>query len=250
MTILFEQTKLSAFGKTGHQTPDENGYYELVLGALNVYNNSRAWYYTAQGAKELFGPGSLLHLKIANGCLRGEVDHPKQMPGEKLETFYQRMMEIDLNNVCCHFKSLWLDENFGKMHPEYNNPEMVAIMGKVKPSGAKGAMLKEAFENADENVCFSIRSLADEQIVRGKRIRALRELITIDYVNEGGILVASKWDSPATESISSAPMLEKVLERCSTKNTSNAFALESAQTADYFLGKYFPKAESKIYHSW
>lgn len=250
MSILFEQTKLSELGKAGRQAPDEDGYYTLVLGAVNVYNNSRSWYYTDKGIRELFGPGSLLHRKIANGCMRGEVNHPKQMPGEKLEDFYNRMMDIDLNNVCCHFKALWLDESFGKNNPQYNNPDMIAIMGKVKPAGAKGAMLKEALENDAENVCFSIRSLANEEIVRGKRIRALTELITIDYVNEGGILVASKWDSPATESISSMPVVEQVLRRCSTEARGKSFALESAVVADYILDKYFPVQTKSVYHKW
>ena len=250
MTILFEQTKLSLNGKQGVLTPDEDGYYELVLGALNTYNNTRAWYYTDKGARELFGPGSLIHRKIANGCMRGEVNHPKQMPGEKLEDFYNRMMDIDLNNVCCHFKSIWLDETFGKANPQFNNPDMIAIMGKVKPSGPKGFILKEALDNKHENVCFSIRSLANEEIVRGKRIRALTELITIDFVNEGGILVASKWDTPATESLASTPVVEQVLRRCGSKGNERAFALESAQVADYILSKHFAQPKPQVYHNW
>lgn len=250
MTILFEQTKLSELGKNGIQPPDDEGYYTLVLGAVNVYNNSRSWYYTEKGIRELFGPGSLLHRKIANGCMRGEVNHPRQMPGEKLEAFYGRMMDIDLNNVCCHFKSLWLDENFGKNNPQYKNPEMIAIMGKVKPSGAKGHVLKDAIENNAENVCFSIRSLADEVMERGKLIRSLKELITIDFVNEGGILVASKWDSPATESIHATPVVEKVLREFVSKSKGKAFALESSLTAQLILDRHFPQQTKSVYHSW
>lgn len=248
--ILFEQTKLSMFGRNGKQTPDADGYYELVVGGLNTYNNTKAWYYTAEGAKQLFGPGSLLHRKIANGCMRGEVNHPRMQPGEKEESFYSRMMDIDLNNVCCHFKAIWLDENFGKNHPEYGNPDLIAIMAKVKPSGAKAQVLRDALENDCENVCFSIRSLANEEIVRGKRIRALTELITIDFVNEGGILVASKWDSPATESISSAPVIESVLRRCADTKRYD-FALESTQVAEFILSRHFaPQKAPSVYHRW
>lgn len=249
--LYFEQTKLTAFGKTGKIEPDKDGYYTLVAGALNVYNNSKSWYYTAEGAKELFGPGSLLHRKIANGCLNGEVNHPHQKPGEKTEAFMNRMLDIDLNNVCCHFRAVWLDFEFGKKHPEYNNPDMIAIMVEVKPSGAKGYMLKEALENQHQNVCFSIRSLAKETMVRGKVIRQLLELVTIDWVNEGGVLVASKWDSPATETISNTPVIQRVLENCSSKNEKNrAFALESAVVADYILDRYFQKKPNAIYRGW
>ena len=81
--ILFAQTKLPMLGKKGVTKPDENGYYTLVIAGLNTHNNSKSWYYTAEGVRELFGPGSLLHRRVANGCLRAEVNHPRRMPGEK-----------------------------------------------------------------------------------------------------------------------------------------------------------------------
>lgn len=250
--ILFTQTKLSFNGKRGVIEPDEEGYYELVVGGLNTFNNSGAWYYVAEGARELFGPGSILNRAVANGCLRAEVNHPKQKPGEKDEAFVNRMLSIDLNNTCAHFKAIWLDENFGKNNPAYNNPDLIAIMAKVKPTGPKASILKEALENPNENVCFSIRSVADEGYVRGKRIRVLREVITFDFVNEGGVVIATKWDSPATESIDNSVILEitkEVIEKA--KKAESAFATEaSVELLQSIEKKCFPKRNTPIYEKW
>jgi hypothetical protein len=250
--VYFTATKLSMFKKEGKLTPDESGYYELVVGGLNTYNNTGAWYYTIEGVRELFGPGSILHRRIANGCLRAEVNHPKQKLGESNEAFFNRMLDIDLNNTCAHFKEIWLDEEFGKKNPQYKNPNLVAIMAKVKPAGPKGQMLQESLDNPSENVCFSIRALADEGYVGGKRLRVLKEVVTIDYVNEGGIVVASKWDSPATESIDDSAILEvtrKTIEKA--KAGSECFATESSrELVTYVEQKYFKEVKPAVWANW
>ena len=252
--VIFTATKLPMLKKQGKIEPDADGYYELVVGGLNTHNNTKAWYYTAEGARQLFGPGSLLHRRIANGCLRAEVDHPKQKPGESMEHFIGRMLDIDRDNVCAHFKAIWLDENFGKEHPEYNNPGLIAIMALVKPSLPKGAMLKESLDNPHENVCFSIRATADEGFVRGKRVRVLKEVITIDFVNEGGVLVASKWDSPATEGIDNdevaVRITKELLDRVAA-STHTSLATESSQEAIAYLAeKHFKTHAKPIWAKW
>ena len=250
--VYFTATKLSIFQKVGKLAPDENGYYELVVGGLNTYNNTGAWYYTIEGVRELFGPGSILHRRIANGCLRAEVNHPKQKPGESNEAFFNRMLDIDLNNTCAHFKEIWLDEEFGKKNPQYKNPNLVAIMAKVKPAGPKGQMLQESLDNPSENVCFSIRALADEGYVGGKRLRVLKEVVTIDYVNEGGIVVASKWDSPATESIDNGELLEvtlKTIEKAKAGETCMATET-SRELVMYVEQKYFKEVKPAVWANW
>lgn len=250
--VYFTATKLSMFKKEGKLVPDAEGYYELVVGGLNTFNNTNAWYYTIEGVRELFGPGSILHRRIANGCLRAEVNHPKQKPGESNEAFFGRMLDIDLNNTCAHFKEIWLDENFGKNNPRYGNPNLVAIMAKVKPTGPKGDMLRDSLDNPNENVCFSIRALADEGYVHGKRLRVLKEIITIDYVNEGGITVASKWDSPATESFDNSELLEITLRTIEkAKKEERVFATESSQELiTYVEHKYFKPETKAIWANW
>jgi len=255
--LYFTQTKLKMLGKEGIATPDEDGYYTLVIGGLNTSNNTGSWYYTAEGAKELFGPGSLLHRKIANGCLRAEVGHPKQRDGQSMESYLSSLMDIDMNNVCAHIKDVWLDEQYGKQNPHLNNPALIAIMGKVKPSGPKASILKEALESKHQNVCFSIRSLADEQFIRGKRVRKLLDIVTFDFVNEGGVLVASKWDSPATESIDNdlmprIPVVRETLQRIAKPVATKQamFSLESVSTAEHILKTHLSTTPPPIYRKW
>lgn len=250
--VFFSATKLPMLNKKGEIKPDADGYYELVVGGLNTFNNSGAWYYTIEGCRELFGPGSLINRRIANGCLRAEVNHPRQKPGEKDDAFMARMLDIDRDNVCAHFKEIWLDENFGKNNPVYKNPGLIAIMAKVKPSEPKGHILRESMENPHENVCFSIRAMADEAYQYGKRIRVLREVVSIDFINEGGILVASKWDSPACESIDnhSIEVTRKLLERISHPEKELMATESSREAASYLSNKLFAQTRTPIYANW
>ena len=251
--VYFEAVKLPMLKKKGVITPDADGYYELVVGGLNTFNNLGSWYYTIEGVRELFGPGSILHRRIANGCLRAEVNHPKQKPNEKNDAYIARMLDIDRDNVCAHFKSLWLDEDFGKNHPEYKNPGLVAIMGLVKPSLPKGDMLKESLDNPNENVCFSIRATSGEEFIRGRRVRTLKDILAIDYVNEGGILVASKWDSPATESFdnSGAVQITKdLLDRIASETRQGVATESSIELAKHLSASYFKPQEKPVWAKW
>lgn len=224
--VFLAQTKLKALGKKGKIAPDADGYYTLILGGLETHNNTGSHYYTANDVLHLFATGSLLERRIKNGCVRAEVGHPKMRPNESMDQFIQRMVDIDLNNVCAHIRKVWLDMDYGKNHPECGNPNLIAIMGEVKPEGGRGFILKEALENESANIFFSIRSIADQVMVRGKRVRKIEEVITFDLVNEGGIIHADKWTSPACESTEILPITKEVIDRIMGQRTA-AFAVES-----------------------
>jgi len=195
--IKFTATALPP-GKKGVLTPDASGYYEMVVGGLNVFN-SVGEYYTYDGAVELFKSSSSFMRRVTSGCLKGEVGHPKRLPGMSMDDYLRRILTIEETNVCCHFKEVWLDESYGKNNPKFNNPNLVAIMAKIKPSGPKGDYLRQAFENGSENVCFSIRALTKDYYQRGQTIRVLDQIVCWDNVVEPGIAIAKKWESPALE---------------------------------------------------
>ncbi len=263
MTVFISQTKLTMLNKEGIIKPDDDGYYTLILGGMNVFNNSGTHCYVADGARELFAPGSILMRRVKNGALRAEVDHPTRLPGETMQAFEERYITVNTNNVCAHIADLWLDENFGKNHPKYDNPHLVAIMGKVKPVPPKGDVLKEQLENRRQNCCFSIRAFSREKIVEGRKIRILEDVFAFDLVNEGGILLASKWDSPATESIDNRfinaednimPITKEVLERVMYGEASHMTSESTRELASYALGKYFSSNEqvqrAPIFRGW
>lgn len=198
--IKFESTKLNNTGKEGILKPDEDGYYTIPVGGLNTLN-SAGEYYTADGAKQLFEASSVLMRRIANGNLKGEMGHPKKLPGMSMDDFLNRIMTIEEKNVCCHFKEIWLDTDFGKNNPNLNNKNLVAIMAKIKPAGPYGPALKASLDNKNENVNFSIRAFTSDFYQAGKTIRVLKNIMTWDCVTEPGIATSNKWQSPSLEKL-------------------------------------------------
>jgi hypothetical protein len=180
--------------------PDADGYYEIIVGGLNVFNSVNQ-FYTLQGAQNLFESSSDFMRRVKNGCLKAETGHPKKGIGQSDRDYFNRVMTIREDNVCAHLADVWLDVNFGKNHPEYKNPNLVAIMAKVKPAGPHAAAMQEAFSNPKQNVCFSIRSITRDYYDKGVYTREVEEIITFDWVTEPGIHIANKWDSPATEAL-------------------------------------------------
>jgi len=201
MTMIhFSEVSLSNQNKKGILKPDENGYYTMIIGGLNVFN-SVDQYYTLQGSKDLFESSSIFMRRVKSGNLKGEVGHPKRVPGMSIDDYVHRIMSVEDTNVCVHISEVWLDTEFGKNNPKHGNPNLVAMYGKLKPSGPKGDALKAAFENPKENVCFSIRALTDDRLVNGTQHRKLVQIVTWDWVIEPGIHIANKWATPVLENL-------------------------------------------------
>lgn len=197
-TYKFTETVFTGSGKKGVLTPDSDGYYTVVVGGLNTYN-SAGEFYTAKGALALFEGSSHFMRRIKNGALYAELGHPKKPAGMSMETFYNRVISIEETNICGHFSDITLDFNFGKNNPQLNNPELIAIIGKVKPAGAKANALQLALENPKQNSAFSIRGLTENKYVNGRTERQLTNIITFDHVTEPGISIADKVMSPVLE---------------------------------------------------
>lgn len=197
--IKFTATKLQQTNKKGILTPDEDGYYDVILGGLNVYNSARM-YYELKGAEELFNKSSMLMRRIKTGCLKIEVGHPDPSPGMSENDWLRRIHTIDPKNVCGHISDIWLDYDTGDIdHIGNGKDKPVLIWGKVAPSGPHADALDRAFKNTKENVCFSIRSLC-KQYTKGSVIhRVLDIIITFDWVIEPGIKSANLWSNPGLE---------------------------------------------------
>lgn len=250
--MKFTATKLQGTGKLGVLKPDADGYYTVVLGGLNTLN-SAGQYYVLQGAEQLFLQSSAFMRRVKKGCLKIEVTHPKPEPGMSEDEYVARLMDIDLKNVCGHISEVWLDVDFGKKHPEFGNPQLVAILGKIKPSGDKAATLQMALDNAKENVCFSIRSFTRNYMVGRREHRVLDTVVTFDLVNEGGILAASKWDSPVLETLVEKRITERQMDRFLKTNSrygnedSKAIAMEVIENIRMQSKKGVQKA---LYEHW
>ena len=228
--IRFACTALAASSKSGVLKKDDSGYYELVVGALNIFN-SVGQYYVYDQARDLFESSSTFMRRVKRGVLRGELGHPKPLPGMSEEQFAQRVMSIYEDNVCCHHKEIYLD--FDRVKDENGQP-VIAIISKVYPSGPHGEALRKSLENPNENVCFSIRAFTDDFMDRGICKRVLRTIVTWDQVLEPGLAVADKFKAPALESANViAPIgdFEHTFSRGAMERTmrqSSRFAMESA----------------------
>lgn len=185
--------------------PDENGYYDVTLGALGVTNTSGEKYPLAP-AKVLFENDSILMRRVNNGQLRGEQGHPKRLPGMTPNDFLRRVISIEESRISHHIKELYL-VNTGK--------DSVDVKGLVRPTDARGGDLKECLDNPDENTAFSLRSLTrDHYDGNGTLIKEIISIVTWDYVNEPGIAKANMWSDLGVEDdlIITPEMVENLLE--------------------------------------
>lgn len=195
--LRFQCTALSA-GQKGILKKDENGYREIVVGGLNVYN-SMGDYYPYEGVQELFAPNSSLLRRITTGCLKAEEGHPKFLPGMTEDQYAERVMSIEETRVCAHIAEIKLD--FNSVSDDAGRP-VIAIIASIRGAGPFGDSLEKSLDNPKENVCFSIRALTENVRMAGVTNRYIRQIITWDRVTEPGISIAKKFNSPALESIS------------------------------------------------
>ena len=223
-SVRFACTSLAGTNKVGNLKKDENGYYEVVVGALNVFN-SAGQFYVYEQAKQLFESSSQLMRRVSRGSLRGEYGHPKMLPGMSNEQFANRVMSIHEENTCCHHKEITLD--FDRVKDDQGKP-VIAIISKVFPSGPMGAALERSLNNPNENVCFSIRAFTDDYRDGGICKRVLKTIVTWDLVNEPGIASAEKFKSPALEAMSEHTFSRGEIERGVNAARTAGFAQESA----------------------
>jgi hypothetical protein len=197
-TFSYSCTALQGTNKTGALKPDGNGYYDVILGALN-YFNTRGEFYPVEPARKLLEESSILMRRITNGNLRGEYGHPRFMPGMSKKDFLYRIMDTYEDKVCMHIAKVEIDETSVKGE---NGSAVIVFRGRIKPSGPYGDALRKQLDNPEENVCFSVRSITDDYLdATGTTIKCLKEIYAWDYVNEPGLKPASKWQSPSLENL-------------------------------------------------
>jgi hypothetical protein len=195
--VTFTLTRLNGTNKVGDLKKNERGYYTMIIGALNMFN-SAGMYYRADAAQQFFEESSSFMRRVKRGALRGEYGHPRREAGMSVQAYYARLLQIHETNVCCHFASVSLDT---KNYKDDQGRPIVAIIAEVAPNGPLGHVLEKQLQNPAENVCFSIRSFTDDQLMGGVINRFIKTIVTFDYVNEPGMAVCEKYNSPALEGL-------------------------------------------------
>lgn len=224
--VTFTCTRLFGTNKVGDLKKNERGYYPMVIGALNMFN-SAGMYYRADAAKQFFEESSSFMRRVKRGALRGEYGHPRREAGMSMQSYYARLLSIHEDKVCCHFASVALD--FENYKDDQGRP-IVAIVAEVCPNGPLGHVLEKQLTNPQENVCFSIRSFTDDRMERGVINRYIKTIVTFDYVNEPGMAIAEKFNSPSLESLEDVNITRGQVEAVAKQlNESNGIGNESVQ---------------------
>lgn len=197
--ISYGCTALLGINKKGILKPDAQGYYEINVGGFNVHNYGGAYYPLGQ-AQKLFEDSGPLMRRIKAGVLRGELGHPrKESMGPN--DYFKRLNEIHEDKVCCHFASVRLDYDNYKSKSGF---PMVAVVARVKPTGPFANALQLSLDNPEEETCFSVRAAVVPAMEGGREVRYVEDIVTWDYVNEGGIAIARKYYSMALENFAGA----------------------------------------------
>lgn len=203
--ITYGCTALVGKNKVGNLKKDAQGYYnDVVLGALQAYNSAGA-FYEAEQSKQLFEASAELQRRIKSGNCRGEVGHPRYQEGMSERAWFSRVNDIFEPNICVQMETVGL--SYDTLRDKQGRP-LVAVMGRIRPSGANERFLERQLDNPGENVCFSVRSFTRDVMERGVLVKYLQKIVTWDNVNEPGISVANKYDSPSLESMAIADLDE------------------------------------------
>lgn len=253
--VTFTCTRLAGTNKVGDLRKNANGYYPMVIGALNMFN-SAGMYYRADAAKQFFEESSSFMRRVKRGALRGEYGHPRREADMSMQAYYARLLSIHEDKVCCHFASVSLDfEN----HKDDQGRPIVAILAEVAPNGPLGHVLDKQLQNPQENVCFSIRSFTDDRMERGVINRYIKTIVTFDYVNEPGMAVAEKYNSPALEGLEDTVFTRGQVEAGATQllethGVGNESAQLNVQELMQSLGWELPKIaksrEKAVWTGW
>ena len=196
--LRYSCTALLGLNKEGIIKPNSDGYYELVLSALNYPNPVGARYRT-ESARRILETSPFFQRKIKEGNLLGEEGHPRRRDFRTDQEYEDRLYDIVESNVCLHISDVWIDDS-GHLK-DRNGRAYTGIMGLVAPSGSKGLAFEKSLNNPKQNTCLSVRSITDNYRMPDGSIE--KEFVNIcawDWVNEPGLRPANKFSAPSLES--------------------------------------------------
>lgn len=192
--IILSYTKLP--NPNNKQLERDGDYYKVRLGAFNIFNSKKEFYVLGDVEKILTQPDSPLWRKIKNGCLTGEADHPI-VTGMTLQEIIARNARIDRAREAFTIRDIILTKTNETCKNMDVYGSVVLVEAWIRPSGPFGDYLKQDLDDPDKNVCFSIRSMSSDEIVKGVTIKHTKYIFTWDWVQEPGVKLTNKFDALA-----------------------------------------------------
>ena len=257
--LRYSCTALLGLNKEGIIKPNSDGYYELVLSALNYPNPVGARYRT-ESARRILDHSPFFQRKIKEGNLLGEVGHPRRRDCRTDAEYEDRLYDIVESNVCLHISDVWIDDS-GHLK-DRNGRAYTGIMGLVAPSGVHGDKFEASLQNPKQNTCLSVRSITDNYRMPDGSIE--KEFVNIcawDWVNEPGLRPANKFSAPSLESYSREigeefPLFEHNLEAMIRRREEHDDGLESdsisimRETLDYIRRRSDDLSQASAATKW
>ena len=191
--ISFEISGIMLEGQSKAMTANDQGFFEDVpLLVLGKPSRNGKIYTVDSMMKALTDPSSYFVKHLRSSALYGQYGHPVV----KNEADLADIANIDMKLV---------SHQIGKVYTKGGPTEQgnQVVYGWIKPFGPYGQYLKQSFEDATQNTCFSLRSLVERvgNDSNGNIIQNVTCLVTIDAVPLGGYAQAAKVYDPAVESI-------------------------------------------------
>ena len=198
-------------------TPDENGAYTVVVGALEIPTRNNVVYDSDSLIRAMSDPTSRFNICLKDGCLAGEYGHPVIKTAEDMS----RLLMIDEHYISHYFQKIWVDET----PVTIKGKQGYRIMAKVKPYGPYGAYLEKSLRDPCHNTSFSIRSVCIPMNGPDPKYeyRKVQLIVTFDAVHAPGFEITNKRYA-GNESFEETTFTRKELE----KALSNTKGMESS----------------------
>jgi len=166
--------------------PDENGFYECVVGAVGIPTRNNVVYDTESLIQAMDDPAARFNICLKDGCLAGEYGHPVINTREDIP----RLLRIDEHYISHYFGKIWIDNTPVMV----NNKPGYRIKALVKPYGPYGEILRKSFEDPCHNTSFSIRSLCLPMTGPEPQYeyRKVQLVVTFDAVHAPGFEITNK----------------------------------------------------------
>ena len=222
--ISFEISGIMLEGKSKAMQANEQGYFtDVPLLVLGKPSRNGKIYTVESMTKALTDPSSYFVKHLRSSALYGQYGHPVV----KSEADLADIANIDMTKV---------SHQIGKVYTKEAPTEQghQVVYGWIKPFGPYGRYLKQSFEDATQNTCFSLRSLVEKvgNDANGNIIQTVTCLVTIDAGPLGGYAQAAKVYDPSIEAITIPIKQQETMDRMVSQELLNDHQLEDILCSD------------------
>lgn len=174
--------------------PDENGWYKVWGGAFNAKNFGGDDYpLTPKLKAELTSEGSQFNLRMANGLIGGECNHPDLhlLPTDQAKML--RLRRIDKTRECLQVMKMEMDSD---TYVNDDGSPVTAFWLWIKPTGEYGPALERSLRDPDIQVVLSIRTESINTLRPNMTWqRVVTAIAAVDWVDVQGMAGATKFES-------------------------------------------------------